>query len=266
MKSLGPEALEIVRAEASQSNAALRPKLEALRQRAAQVARRRPLAHQLGELRGLRAELDSLERSIGAAERRVNADTRLCVELRDELTKLCEGLSWMLDRFDEASFPLPAQESPVGACRAVWEDAPGGEPRQGTLYLTDMRLRFERREERVLRRTLWVFPAEKEQVVGLLLDEPVGFCTAQKASRRGLLLKDELLELSWAGKGCRAPATQRLKLREIDSAFFAERLGDVIAGKVASTRVDAMPPSPLVRAPRPTCAARWFTFSFHQTE
>ena len=56
-----------------------------------------------------------------------------------------EWVDWMLDALETASFKLLATESGVSAVEAVWE-APGREPENGVLFLTDQRLLWEDRE------------------------------------------------------------------------------------------------------------------------
>jgi hypothetical protein len=104
-----------------------------------------------GDLTGARPLYMQIKSAIASAEAQADAADATTLAQFDEYADEIEALSahldwivWMLEALSTASFRLLATESGVAAVEALWE-APGLEPENGILYLTDQRLLWEDR-------------------------------------------------------------------------------------------------------------------------
>ncbi len=92
-----------------------------------------------------------IKSSIASAEAQADAAEATVLAQYDEYADEVEAtgahldwINWMLEALSSASFRLLATESGVAAAEAIWE-APGLEPENGILFLTDQRLLWEDR-------------------------------------------------------------------------------------------------------------------------
>jgi hypothetical protein len=86
----------------------------------------------------------SLEAQADAAESTVLTQYDTYADEAESLTAHLEWIGWMLQAISTASFRLLATESGVAATEALWS-APGMEPENGILFLTDQRILWEDR-------------------------------------------------------------------------------------------------------------------------
>jgi hypothetical protein len=156
-------------------------------------------------LDGLGRELDTVKDDVRTAEERIAELSAPIVRPHDALATALKEADTHLDRFDAAKFRLGAGEQPWLTVDATWEDSPNGKL-NGFLYFSDKRIRFEHKETVVTKKFLF-FTASSEEKHELLLDEPVGNLAGSVDKTRGLVFKDQLLELKWA-KGARYPSTR----------------------------------------------------------
>lgn len=177
-----------------------------------------------------------VEQALGEVERRVQAIGEPLTSRVRLLQSAVKDLSWTLDCFAQGSFSLLPEENPVAAAKASWKDAPGGE-RPGLLLFTDHRLRFEHVEEKVTKRKLLFFAAETEQIKQTVVDEPIGHLLGSVDQESGLIVKDQLLVLTWDRKA-RCPERTTFELdggKAADWDGVVERLmkGDLERDMVA---------------------------------
>lgn len=132
-------------------------------------------AQRPGDAAAMASALFRLDQDLVIAERALLAVSQAALErsvaLRDRLVMGRRAL----DRFGDAGFKLGPGERPMMAFDANWVEAPSTpETPVGVLLLSDQRLRFERRDDRVLRRNLGGLAIETHVDRTLLLDEPHG--------------------------------------------------------------------------------------------
>ena len=108
-----------------------------------------------------------------------------------ELTRRLDEVDYLLKQLSEASFQLLTTEGGVAAVKAVWcktgkeqKDDP-----EGVLYLTDQRLIFERKENVVTKKVLFV-ATEKQKLQSLQLECPVALVDKVETSKAGMLKND----------------------------------------------------------------------------
>jgi len=137
---------------------------------------------------------------------------------------------WMLDQLDEASFGLRPQEAPIEAAEAVYLVEP---KLKGILYLTDQRLLFERKEEVVVKKVLFI-PTEKKLVQELVLDVPIGAVEECVGEEKGFILRKEILGMRFSSG---APVREaRFQLKE-DSSTWRALIGRVLSGGIERERI-----------------------------
>jgi hypothetical protein len=155
----------------------------------------------------------------------------------------------MLDALDSASFDLLPDEHGVAVCKAQWVS--DNQQPEGMLFLTDSRLIFEQREERVIKRKL--FSSEKELVQEKLWDTPVGAIAELQMDdkKSGLfgLKRQELLTLSFVERTRELPsdATLHLKGGATNEAWLT-LIRQVKSGQVAADLFGAPSPQELLAA------------------
>lgn len=180
-----------------------------------------------------------VEAALAEVDKRVDAIGEPLTSRVRTLQAAVKDLSWTLDCFEQGSFKLLPEENPVAAARATWQDAPGGE-RPGLLLFTDHRLRFEHVEEKVTKRKLLFFAAEKEQVKETVIDEPVGLLRASVDQEKGLVMKDQLLLLTWDPKA-RCPDQTRFELDGGKAADWDAVVERLMKGDLERDMVTAAP-------------------------
>ncbi len=152
------------------------------------------------EVAGVRSRVDDLEREIDAAKESVRALYRSVQDAYQDVETRLRKVEWMQDQLDEASFTLLEGESGIMAAKAVWV-RDGKEERkddpEGILYLTDQRILFERKEEVVTKKVLFV-ATEKKLVQEMQFETPVVLVEDVQDSRRGFMKKDDYLEIAFA--------------------------------------------------------------------
>ena len=169
-----------------------------LRQRLTQlkVAAGRP--GDAAALAALNQALFQLDRELVSAERQLEGGQRAVVERAEALRdRLVEGQR-TLDRFADAGFRLPPGERALLAYDVRWVDAPAQkEPSPGVLLLSDQRIRFERRDDRVLRRNMGGLAIETRVDRALLVDEPHASLAAVRDATAGVVQREARVALTW---------------------------------------------------------------------
>ncbi|MBI5512847.1 MAG: hypothetical protein HY909_03720 [Deltaproteobacteria bacterium] len=193
-------------------------------------------------------EARSVDSALDGAERRARESIGGFLFLVDDLKDQLERLHWSLDQFEAGSFKLQPEENPLYAVKCTWEDAPQGK-KEGVLLLTDHRVRFEAQEEVVLERTLLFFASKTEWRKALVLDQPLGHLTSSTDSERGLLMKDQLLTLTFTpGKG--APERCTLELDNATAKVLDGFVEQLRKGNLERSRYQGpMPEGSLVGVP-----------------
>ena len=166
-----------------------------------------------GSLDTVESRLRALENQINEAQRNVQGVFSGTEQEINELQGEMRQVRTMLDALDSATFDLLPDEHGVAVCKAQWV-SDNQEP-EGLLFLTDSRLIFEQREERVIKRKL--FSSEKELIQEKLWDTPVGAIDElQKDDKKSGLLglrRQELLTLSFVERTRELPSDATLHLK-----------------------------------------------------
>lgn len=144
----------------------------------ADTSRAEPL---VGSLQLRIQQLESQARSAeSAVESLYSSISSEAYALQRELNRL----DAILDLFEESSFDLAEEESPVAAVKAKYDTAGKDDP-EGNLFLTDQRLIFERNEEEVIKKVLFIV-TEKQLVQEVLVEVAEDNIQSVQASKRGL--------------------------------------------------------------------------------
>jgi uncharacterized protein (DUF3084 family) len=122
----------------SEQSASIQEKMSRLAGMSANLGAARPVYMQL------KSALASAGAQAEAAEATVFAQFEDYANEIEGLSAHLDWVSWMLEALATASFQLLATESGVAAAEAMWL-APGREPENGVLFLTDQRLLWEDR-------------------------------------------------------------------------------------------------------------------------
>lgn len=182
----------------------------------------------------------SLEAQADAAETTVLTQYDAYADEVESLAAHLEWIDWMLQAISTASFRLLATESGVAATEALWS-APGMEPENGILFLTDQRILWE----------------DRVGTYELKVDIPLQQVTdiKKEIGREG---DHESLVFAFASAAPMAAALFRLALPVADS--WLQMIGRARSGDYAQDRAVALDEADLERirnAPQqcPNCGA-----------
>ncbi len=180
------------------------------------------------------SSINMLESKARAAHSAVEATYEPLKERVAQIGRQIEDVRWMLDQVDEASFQLLAGESIAAACKARLVEN-GEEGAEGVLYLTDRRLLFERKEEVVTRKVLFI-PTAKQKVQEMVFAVPVdGVEEVKSSDERKFLGHKEILELMFLPGAAVSGAT--LRLLNTDNETWVRMIGQVQSGEINKERV-----------------------------
>lgn len=127
------------------------------------------------------------------------------------------------------SSPLfPAEEQPVVALRATWEDRPGGKA-EGFLLFTDRRIGFEEYVEHEMKTGLLSSETHVERRP--LLAEPFSHLAASEDETRGWFLKDQLLVFHWRAEA-NAPPRTTFEVEDEDAEHWDDLVDALREGRV----------------------------------
>ncbi len=177
--------------------AELRPRVEAALQAQQPALQRQACGVQMILQRGSKAgpALSTLESQVDAAVRSLEAMYQPLQENANQTKRQVEDVTWTLQQAEQASFSFLATEAPVEAVPANWKKPDDKDGVDGVLYLTDMRLIFEQKEEVATKKVLFV-ATQKQKVQALQWALPVAEIEKSESSKRGFLGKDDFLTLT----------------------------------------------------------------------
>ncbi len=181
-----------IQAETAQAKAELYPRAVAL---VSQVQATPPAAGMEPAFAQLEGQIEKLEDRVQSLAKRIDAISEPFVKAYDQVKAGVRQGHKHMDRFDEAQLPLLPEENPYTTVKATWEDAPG-EKTEGMLFLTDLRLRFQGVKEVATKKFLFI-TTESKTVRELMLDVPIGHLASSEDSKRGMIIKDQLITLGW---------------------------------------------------------------------
>lgn len=187
------------------------------------------------ELSAAEAALKDLEARIQTAGNAIK-DLAYTVEenVRQTIGQTKE-LAWVVDQVEGATFKLNPGESIVSAVKGQWLTSEKEGPR-GVFYLTDERILFERKEDIVTKRVLFI-AKEKQKVQQLEWESPFSQVEAVQASEKGGAIlgigKKEILEFRFGGGVKVDSAVLRL---EADSSAWQTLIGRAKSGDIANER------------------------------
>jgi hypothetical protein len=224
-----------LREEARQAEYRLRSQLERVEGLADRV--RGDVLDDAAEISNLDSAVEGLKKAVDESEDKLEALAKPFIDRVSEVQKKLKDLHWTMDVFADASYELQPEENPVAVAEALWTDAPGdddGVP--GRLIFTDLRVRFEQKEEVVTKKRFFFFAAEKELQQGLVINEPLGHLLASDDSTRGMVFKDQLLTFGWHERA-RAPRQTTFKLSSGNAKEWDEIVEMLMSGDLIRHRV-----------------------------
>lgn len=153
-----------------------------------------------------------------------------------ELEAHLDAIQEMLERAAQSKIEWLPGEAIVSIVKTKW-DRDGKDDPQGYLYLTDLRLIFERDEEIATKKVLFI-ATEKQRVQQVMLQARVGEIENVSASKRGVFGNEDHLDFKFGGS-----ASIRQAHFHIDGQDANEWQGmvqRVKTGGMESTRVTAL--------------------------
>jgi len=222
-------ALEAARSESARVAQQLRPRVDAVARDARRLAGQDVLRAR-AQIEAVSREARGVDSALDAADKRIAELGAGFTRAVDLLSERLKRIHFTLDQFERGSFQLQPEENPLAAIKATWEDSPQGK-RPGMLLLTAHRIRFEHHEEVVLERSLIFFASRTETRRTLLMDAPVGYLADSEDAERGLIMKDQLVVLTFRmATGGFARCTFEVEDntgKEVDNLFAQLRSGDL---------------------------------------
>mgnify|MGYP000847474172 FL=1 len=184
---------------------------------------------------GRASNLESRIREAGYRVEGVFDKTKESVEqLRDEL----EGVEFLMDSLESASFKLYPEEHGAMVSKAAWLPK-GTEAIEGLLFLTDSRLMFEQREEVATKKILFI-TTEKKLIQELLWQAPVGGVEVLEAQdKKAFLSHKEMLTLRLDSND--APPEVTVELKGADNEAWSRFIRRVQEGQLEAERYDVAP-------------------------
>ncbi|MDP3278591.1 MAG: hypothetical protein Q8Q09_25600 [Deltaproteobacteria bacterium] len=210
-------AIGTARNESQRAAQQLRQQAEALGRNAANLASRNRLS--VAQVDGVASERDRLEAQTQAVEQRIASVAEPFTKLVDTVSAGVAGAHWTMDQFDQASFRVRAEESPLAVAAATWEDCPQGAA-PGVIYLTDLMIRFERTTGQ--RSTM--------------IERAIGHIASSEDSERGWFMKDEVLTLRFQ-PNTGNPMSAVFVLGSADSKSFDDFIERARSGQLEAWRV-----------------------------
>lgn len=157
------------------------------------VAAARPLAASLeSAASGVEAKISAAEDAIRGSYDNFQNEVRAFGSRLDQL-------EWMMKQLAEATFSLLPTEGAVAAVKAKLDEDGKDDPK-GVLYLTDQRVLFEQKEEVATKRVFFI-ATEKQKIQKLLLDAAVTQVAQVRASKKGLLGREDHLDVNFSLDG-----------------------------------------------------------------
>ncbi|MBL8604408.1 MAG: hypothetical protein JNK72_20955 [Myxococcales bacterium] len=228
VQRLAGPALELARGEIHRAANALRARVDSANRSARAISG--DVFRNERAIQSLASDVRGLDNAIDAAETKVRESTGLFARAFDAMVGQLKRIHETLDAFEQGSFKLQPEENPLAVIKATWEDSPQGK-KEGLLLLTAHRIRFEAIDEVVLERSLIFFASRTEKRRTLLMDAPVGYLSGSDDSERGLIMKDQLLILTFRmATGGFARCTfevEEVSAKEADSFLEQIRSGDL---------------------------------------
>ncbi len=144
----------------------------------------------------------SVQGLIDAAQNAEGAIEAMYSNIRSEASAIetrLRPIEAMMALVAGARFKLAEGESAVMAVKAKLDKEGKDEDMQGYLYLTDKRLLYERKEEIVKKKVLFI-ATDKEMVHELVMETPLANLAGVKASKKGLMGNEDHLDLEFGGQ------------------------------------------------------------------
>jgi predicted nucleic acid-binding Zn-ribbon protein len=144
----------------------------------------------------------SVQGLIDAAQNAEGAIGAMYANIRSEASAIETRLgpiAAMMALVAGARFKLAEGESAVMAVKAKLDKEGKDEDMQGFLYLTDKRLLYERKEEIVKKKVLFI-ATDKEMVHELVVETPLANVAGVKASKKGLMGNEDHLDVEFGGQ------------------------------------------------------------------
>jgi predicted nucleic acid-binding Zn-ribbon protein len=189
-----------------------------------------------GRARGLLPSLQSQVNSLLSNANSVESNIRSMYSSIDSEASELESRLWRIENTMKltasAKFKLAAGESPVTAVPAKLDSDGKDNDMQGFLYLTDKRLIYERKEEIVKKKVLFI-ATDKELVHEVVGEWPLSAVTSVKASKKGLLGNEDHLDIEAGGK----PAHYHINGQ--DSKWWQEMIEKAKSGGLEGERAAA---------------------------
>ena len=250
MESKIDDVIDELRRSASRRSSSLQDQVDDVRRTASSI--NGVSGKHAGRIESLESEVRSLTNSVKNAKDNLESISEPILKQYKEVKGKVKDLHWTVDQFESATFQMTPEERPVAVALVTWQDAPGGDEPEGMLLLTDHRMYFEQKEERVTKRKFMFFKAESENLHKLLLNEPIGHLQSSEDSTKGWVMKEQILTFSWSS-AADAPSETTFKVnsgtaKDWDEVIELLRTGDLstyeasTASNTAGDVVGSAPP------------------------
>ncbi len=197
------------------------------------------------QLSALEQQIGQLRTRLGAAQSTITAAYSGVQQVYSQTNAQVKEVLWLLEQVDQASFDILAGENPVQAVKAKWWRDGKNQGPVGVLYLTDQRLIFEQKEEKVTKKVLFI-AAEKETLQEMLFQVPIGAVEGVKSSSKGLFGHEDHLDFTF-GPAADYPIAH-FHIDGQESEFWVGLIKKVQNGEISNERYYATGESAEVEA------------------
>lgn len=170
--------------------------------------------HNTGLIDTVDNRLWALENQVNEAQRTIRGVYDSTEQEIDTLMGEVNKVRYLLDVLDDASFELYPDEHGIAVCKAQWTS--DHQQPEGLLFLTNNRVIFEQREERVTKKVLFI-ATEKKLVQEMLWNAPIGAVTeTELEDKKGGFLgmgRQEMLTLRFPERTRELPSDAELHLK-----------------------------------------------------
>jgi len=173
----------------------------------------------------VKRELDAIDEALIGCERQLEQAMSAWSSAVDLALARMRGGDEALSAFASAGFRLPPGERPLLVFGASWLDAP--DPPPGLLLFTDVRVRYERRDDRIPRRNRMGLAVERDIDRTILLDETHEALLSARDASTGFVVKEPRIALGLSAGRTTTLRLERPEVAELLALCESWRRGDL---------------------------------------
>jgi predicted nucleic acid-binding Zn-ribbon protein len=184
-----------------------------------------------GIMRDVNSEVDRALNKVRDAESAIQSAYADIESKTNQLTSRLTRIHWALTQLEEASFDLEKDEDLVMAVAARW-DAEGKDDPEGILFLTNLRIVFERKEKMATKKVLFITTAS-ELVQRVMISQKFSNIKGTIARNKGLFSHQDFLDVEFTDSKIGSVA---FHLNGQDSEEWSRLIADAKSGKIEEQR------------------------------